>query len=166
MSYHIPGTLCVGVTVWFFWGGVVYLYRLKHYWSVRVGCWGWGLMAVWNSGSSKLKILVLHLTISTCRTSRRIARVSTQGVSGRNVKMNFKSYWRVLRSSKALFSTYAFLPKTLVLLQYNTRISTAIYIRILHLVLTTRYMHQCQSITDLSTSCCHCYQHENNTNVI
>jgi len=50
MSYHIPGSMCVGVTVWFGWGGVVSLCRLKHDWSVRVGCGGWGLMAVWNSG--------------------------------------------------------------------------------------------------------------------
>ena len=50
MSYHIPGSMCVGVTVWFGWGGVVSLRRLKHYRSVRVGCGGWGLMAVWNNG--------------------------------------------------------------------------------------------------------------------
>ena len=50
MSYHIPGSMCVGVMVWFGWGGVVSLCRLKHYWSVRVGCGGCGLMAVWNSG--------------------------------------------------------------------------------------------------------------------
>ena len=24
MSYHIPGSICVGVTVWFGWGGVVW----------------------------------------------------------------------------------------------------------------------------------------------
>ena len=50
MSYHILGSMYVGVTVWFGWGGVVSLCRLKHYWSVRVRCGGWGLMAVWNSG--------------------------------------------------------------------------------------------------------------------
>ena len=50
MGYHIPGSMCVGVTVWFGWGGVVPLCRLKLYWSVRVGCAGWGLMADWNSG--------------------------------------------------------------------------------------------------------------------
>ena len=50
MSCHIPGSMCVGVTVWFGWGGVVSLWWLKHYWSVHVGCGGWGLMAVWNSG--------------------------------------------------------------------------------------------------------------------
>jgi len=50
MSYHILGSMCVGVTAWFGWGGVVSLCRLKHYWSVRVGRGGWGLMAVWNSG--------------------------------------------------------------------------------------------------------------------
>jgi len=44
MSYHIPGSMSVGVTVWFGWGGVVSLCRLKHYWSVHVGCGGWGLM--------------------------------------------------------------------------------------------------------------------------
>jgi len=49
MSYHIPGSMYAGVTVWFGWGGVVSLCRLKHYWSVHVGCGGWGLMAVWNS---------------------------------------------------------------------------------------------------------------------
>ena len=43
MSYHIPGSMCVGVTVWFGWGVVVSLCRLKHYWSVRVGCAGWGV---------------------------------------------------------------------------------------------------------------------------
>ena len=42
--------MCVGVTVWFGWGGVVPLFRLKHYWSVRMVCGDWGLMAVWNSG--------------------------------------------------------------------------------------------------------------------
>ena len=50
LSYHIPGSTCVGDTVWFCWGGVVSLRRLKHYWSVRVGRGGWGLMAVWNCG--------------------------------------------------------------------------------------------------------------------
>ena len=50
MSYHIPGSMCVGVMVWFGWGGVASLWRLKNYWSVHVGCGGWGLMAVRNSG--------------------------------------------------------------------------------------------------------------------
>jgi len=50
MSYHVHVSMCVGVTVWFSWGGVVSLCRLKHYWSVCVGCGDWGLMAVWNSG--------------------------------------------------------------------------------------------------------------------
>jgi len=36
---------CVGVTVWFGWGGVVSVCRLKHYWSVHVGCGDWGLKA-------------------------------------------------------------------------------------------------------------------------
>jgi len=32
--FHVmyrPGSMCVGVTVWFSWGGVVSLCRLKHY---------------------------------------------------------------------------------------------------------------------------------------
>jgi len=41
MSYHIPGSMCVGVTVWFGWV-VWYPYAGC---SVRVGCGGWGLMA-------------------------------------------------------------------------------------------------------------------------
>jgi len=32
---YCSGTMCVGVTLWFGWGGVVTGYRLKHYWSVR-----------------------------------------------------------------------------------------------------------------------------------
>ena len=28
---YCSGTMCVGVTVWFGWGGVVSLRRLKHY---------------------------------------------------------------------------------------------------------------------------------------
>jgi len=33
MSLHIRGSICVGVTLWFGWGGVVSVCRLKHYWS-------------------------------------------------------------------------------------------------------------------------------------
>ena len=47
---YCSGSMCVGVTVWFGWGGVVSLCRLRQCWSVRVGCRDWGLMAVWNSG--------------------------------------------------------------------------------------------------------------------
>jgi hypothetical protein len=50
MSYHVPGLMCVGVTVWFGWGDVVSLCRLGHYCFVRVECGGWGLMAVWDDG--------------------------------------------------------------------------------------------------------------------
>ena len=50
MSLHIPDSMCVGVTLWFGWGGVVSGCRLKHSWYVHVGCGGWGLMAVWNMG--------------------------------------------------------------------------------------------------------------------
>jgi len=32
-SFNTPGTMCVGVTLWFSWGGVVSRWRLKHYWS-------------------------------------------------------------------------------------------------------------------------------------
>ena len=35
------GSMCVGVTLWFGWGGVVSGCRLKHYWSVHApedGC--------------------------------------------------------------------------------------------------------------------------------
>jgi len=28
MGYHIPGSMCVGVTVWFGWGGVVWCHVL------------------------------------------------------------------------------------------------------------------------------------------
>jgi len=44
MSLHIHGSMCVGVTLWFGWGGVVSVCRPKHYWSVHVECGGWGLM--------------------------------------------------------------------------------------------------------------------------
>jgi hypothetical protein len=40
MNLHIPGTMRVGVTLWFGWGGVVSRCRLKHYWSVHVECGG------------------------------------------------------------------------------------------------------------------------------
>ena len=33
---YCSGTMRVGVTVWFGWGGVVSGCRLKHYWSVHV----------------------------------------------------------------------------------------------------------------------------------
>jgi len=33
MSLHIPGSMCVGVTLWFGLGGVVSVCGLKHYWS-------------------------------------------------------------------------------------------------------------------------------------
>jgi len=40
MSLHMPGSLCVGVTLWYGWSGVVSVCRLKHYWSVHVECGG------------------------------------------------------------------------------------------------------------------------------
>ena len=43
MNLHITGSMCVGVTVWFGWCGVVSGCRLKHYWSVHVECGGWGV---------------------------------------------------------------------------------------------------------------------------
>ena len=30
MSLHIPGSMCVDVTLWFGWGGVVSVCRLRH----------------------------------------------------------------------------------------------------------------------------------------
>jgi len=36
MNLHIPGSMCVGVVLWFGWGGVVSGCSLKHYWSVHV----------------------------------------------------------------------------------------------------------------------------------
>jgi len=43
---YCSGSMCVGVTVWFGWGGVVSLYRVKHKWCsplcpgvVGVCCW-------------------------------------------------------------------------------------------------------------------------------
>ena len=33
---YCSGSMRVGVTVWFGWGGVVSVCRLKHYWSVHV----------------------------------------------------------------------------------------------------------------------------------
>jgi hypothetical protein len=39
MNLHIPGTMRVGVTLWFGWGGVVSGCSLKHYWDVNVECW-------------------------------------------------------------------------------------------------------------------------------
>jgi len=50
LSLHIPGLMCVGVTLWYGCGGVVSVCRLKHYGPVHVECEGWGLMAVWNRG--------------------------------------------------------------------------------------------------------------------
>jgi len=38
MNLHIPGTMRVGVTLWFGWGGVLSGCRLKHYCSVHVEC--------------------------------------------------------------------------------------------------------------------------------
>ena len=49
VSFWFDVCWCYGV-VRLGWCGVVSLCRLKHHWSVRVGCGGWGLMAVWNSG--------------------------------------------------------------------------------------------------------------------
>jgi len=51
LSLHIPGSMCVGVTLWFGCGGVVSICSLKHYWPVHVECGGWGLMTFCNSGS-------------------------------------------------------------------------------------------------------------------
>jgi hypothetical protein len=31
---YCSGSMCIGVTVWFGWGGVISGSRLKHYWSV------------------------------------------------------------------------------------------------------------------------------------
>jgi len=42
MSSHIPGSTCVGVTLWFDCGGVVSVCRLRHYWSVHLECAGLG----------------------------------------------------------------------------------------------------------------------------
>jgi len=50
LSLHIPGSMCVGVTLWYGCGGVVSICRLKHYWPVHVECGGWELMTVWNRG--------------------------------------------------------------------------------------------------------------------
>jgi len=65
MGLHIPGTMCVGVTLWFGWGGVVSVCWLKSYWSVHVECGGWGLMTVLNRGfiSPVLKLVSLYSTI-------------------------------------------------------------------------------------------------------
>jgi len=32
---YCSGSMCVGVILWFGWGGVVSVCRLKHYWSVH-----------------------------------------------------------------------------------------------------------------------------------
>jgi len=50
LSLHIPGSICVGVSLWFGCGGVESVCRLNHYWSVHVECGGWGFMTVWNRG--------------------------------------------------------------------------------------------------------------------
>ena len=47
---YCSGSMCVGVTLWFGWSGVVSGCRLKHYWSVHVECGGSELMTVWNRG--------------------------------------------------------------------------------------------------------------------
>ena len=36
--------MCVGPTLWYGWGGVVSVCRLKHYWSVHVECGGVGFV--------------------------------------------------------------------------------------------------------------------------
>jgi len=41
-GFYCSGSMCVGVTLWFGWGGVVSGCRLKHYWSVHVECGGLG----------------------------------------------------------------------------------------------------------------------------
>jgi len=35
MSLHIPGSMCVDVTLWFGWGGVVSVCRLRHYYIIK-----------------------------------------------------------------------------------------------------------------------------------
>ena len=49
MSYHVPGSMCVGVMVWFGWGDVVSM-QAEALPFCSCGMWGWGLMAVWNNG--------------------------------------------------------------------------------------------------------------------
>jgi len=50
MSLHIPGSMCVGVTLWFGCGGVVSVCRLRRCWSVRVEYGVWGLMTRLEQG--------------------------------------------------------------------------------------------------------------------
>ena len=45
MNLHTPGTMRVGVVLWFGWDGVVSGCRLKHYWSVHGECGG----ICWNN---------------------------------------------------------------------------------------------------------------------
>ena len=46
LSLHIPGSMCVGVTLWCGCGGMVSVC----YWPVHEECRVWGLMTVWNRG--------------------------------------------------------------------------------------------------------------------
>jgi len=48
MSLRIPGSMRVGVMLWFGCGGVVSVCRLGHYWSVHLERGSWELMTVWN----------------------------------------------------------------------------------------------------------------------
>jgi len=50
LSLHIPGSMCVGVTLWYGWGGVVSVCRLKHYWPVHVECGGLGGQWLFGAG--------------------------------------------------------------------------------------------------------------------
>jgi len=63
MSLHIPGSMCVGVTLWFSWGGVVSVCGLEHYWCVHVECGGWWLLTVWNVFEN---ILTYFKIVHTC----------------------------------------------------------------------------------------------------
>ena len=47
---YCSGTMRVGITLWFGWGGVVSGCRLKHCGSVHAECGVWGLMTFWNRG--------------------------------------------------------------------------------------------------------------------
>jgi hypothetical protein len=75
--------MCVGVTVWFGWGGVVSLCRLKHYWSVREGCVGWGLMT---------KLVYLYSTIKMMHGPINIRQTNISNTFAALKKISYKVF--------------------------------------------------------------------------
>jgi len=78
--FHVlccSGSMCVGVTVWFGWGGVVSLCRLKH-WSIEPEQYN-----PWNKSTISRKLLKMDvLTFETCgAVNREIIKEVTSSFS-------------------------------------------------------------------------------------